>query len=176
LHGKNNLAGEIGGWLCPTAPIEPRPGAEGHAWSSGELRPLEEVASVPALLKAVRAAADKTRTSSLHGKKDGLSLDDVALAAEQGDEAVVAVLGDIAQTLGWTLCQMNALFNPEKIILAGSLVALGEHLLTPLRKAACRYCTIPQEQAPAIVNSELGSFNGALGAAALALHEWTPKE
>src|SRR5262249_54332723 len=128
-----------------------------------------------AILKAVRAAAVKTRSSSLHGKKGELSIADVVEAANQGDEAVVAVLDNIGQTLGWALCQMNKLLNPEKIIIAGSLVALAEHLLTPVRKAAGRLCSIPQEHAPAVVTSELGPFNGALGAAALALHEWTPK-
>ena len=32
-----------------------------------------------------------------------------------------------------------------------------------------------RQGAPQVVDSELGSFNGALGAAALALHQWKPK-
>jgi len=175
VHGRTNFAGEIGEWLCPTAPIERISETEGNGWSCGPLRKLEEIASVPALLNMVRAAAVKTRSSSLHGNKGELTIDDVVAAANQGDEAVVAVLDNIGQTLGWALCQMNKLFNPEKIIIAGSLVALGEHLLMPLRKAAGRLCSIPQEHAPPVVTSDLGPFNGALGAAALALHEWTPK-
>jgi N-acetylglucosamine repressor len=175
LHGKNNLAGEIGEWLCPTAPIERNGKTSPHAWSCAKLRPLEEIASVPALLDAVRAALLKKGDSELRKKGGKVTLDDVVLAAEQGDEAVVGVLGDIAQTLGWVVCQIDGLFNPQKIILAGPLVNLGQHLLTPLRKAVSQFCSEAIQAAPVVVNSVLGSFNGALGAAALALHEWKPK-
>jgi predicted NBD/HSP70 family sugar kinase len=70
---------------------------------------------------------------------------------------------------------MDGAFNPEKIILAGPLVALGDCLLEPLRKAVSEFCCRQNQTAPAVVGSDLGSFNGALGAAALALHEWKPK-
>jgi N-acetylglucosamine repressor len=175
LHGKNNLAGEIGDWLCPTAPMQRVNRPEGNAWACGELRPLEEIASAPALLRDVRDELEKSPRTPLHDSKDELTIEKIAAAAEQNDQIVAAVLDRISQTLGWALCHMNSLFNPEKIILAGSLVPLGEHLLSRLRKAASCFCSIPPEQAPMLVNSTLGDFNGALGAAALALHEWTPK-
>ena len=88
---------------------------------------------------------------------------------------MAGVLEGIAQTLGWVVCQIDALFNPQKIILGGSLVALGDHLLSPLQKAVRQFCSGLNQEPPVVVNSELGSFNGALGAAALALHEWKPK-
>jgi hypothetical protein len=48
-------------------------------------------------------------------------------------------------------------------------------LLKPLRKAMERFSSELQQELPVVVNSELGEFNGAVGAAALALHEWKPK-
>ena len=77
--------------------------------------------------------------------------------------------------MGWVICQIDAAFNPEKIILAGPLVTLGDALLEPLRKAVAGFCSQPHQAPPVVVDSDLGSFNGALGAAALALHEWKPK-
>ena len=88
---------------------------------------------------------------------------------------MTGVLEAVAQTLGWVVCQVDGLFNPQQIVLAGPLVVLGDHLLTPLRKAIGQFCSELHQEAPLVVNSELGSFNGALGAAALALHEWKPK-
>jgi len=88
---------------------------------------------------------------------------------------VGGVLAGVAQTLGWVVCQVNALFNPQMFILAGSLVMLGDALLGPLRQAIRQFCPEALQQPPLVVNSELGEFNGALGAAALALHEWKPK-
>jgi len=171
------LAGEIGDWLCPVAPIQRCSGGRdpGAGWTCDRLSPLEEIASVPAILKAVGAAVEKDPRIVLAGKKGPITLEKVAHAARRGDPLVGQVLEGVAQTLGWVVCQMDSLFNPEKIILAGPLVMLGDSLLGPVRKAVGRFCSELHQEPPLVVDSELGSFNGALGAAALALHEWEPK-
>jgi N-acetylglucosamine repressor len=170
LHGKNNLAGEVGDWLCPVAPIEPNMNGLQNNWSCAGLQSLEEIASVPAILKAVNEAC-----AGLGGKKGVLTFDDVSRAATHGDDVVVQIVQNVAKTLGWVVCQIDAVFNPQKVILAGPLVALGDALLKPLRQAVERFSSELQQEPPVVVNSELGEFNGALGAAALALHEWKPK-
>jgi len=177
LHGKHNLAGEVGDWLCPVAPIERRARGSngGNCWACRQLQPLEEIASVPAILKGVQAAIERGRGTMLSRKKGEITLEALALAARRGDELVLEALESVAQTLGWVACQMDAMFNPQKIILAGSLVTLGDALLDPLHKAVRQFCSEQQQSPPVVVNSELGEFNGALGAAALALHEWRPK-
>jgi hypothetical protein len=53
-------------------------------------------------------------------------------------------------------------------------VNLGAAFLNPLQNAVNEFCAETSQPAPVIVYSELGSFNGALGAAALALHKWKP--
>jgi N-acetylglucosamine repressor len=177
LHGKNNLAGEIGGWLSPVGPIE-RCGSSPRSrcvWACQRLEPLERIASVPAILDAVRAALEQDSGSLLHERRNRITFAEVAQAAQSGDAVVGGVLERVAQTLGWAACQINALFNPEKIILAGPLVTLGRRFLDPLQSAVRAFCSELHQEAPLVVDSELGDFNGALGAAALALHEWKPK-
>jgi len=100
---------------------------------------------------------------------------DVVTAAQDGDPFVKGVFADVAQTLGWVCCQLNALFNPQRIILAGPLVSLGANFIKPVQEAVKEFCAETSQVVPVIVDSELGNFNGALGAAALALHEWKPK-
>jgi glucokinase len=175
LHGKNNLAGEVGNWLCPVAPIERKINGAANNWSCAGLQSLEEIASVPAIVSAVNQASKENGGTGLSVKKESLSFEDVARDAIDGNRVVCQVVENVAQTLGWVVCQIDAVFNPQKVILAGSLVALGDALLMPLRKAVERFSSELQQEPPAIVNSELGEFNGALGAAALALHEWKPK-
>src|SRR5439155_15132610 len=109
-------AGEIGGWLCPVGILK-NEGGGAKEWVCKQLRPLEEIASVPALLKAVRAAAERDDRALLRQKGE-LTLEDVVQAAQQGDPVVAEVLETIAQTLGWVVCQADTLFKPEKIILA----------------------------------------------------------
>src|SRR6185436_2435656 len=175
LHGDGNLAGEIGGWLCPVAPITRCPGQNGDsAWNCQQLRPLEQIASVPAIIRAIQTELDSGRPTRLE-KKSALTFEDIAEAAQAGDEGIGKILADVAQTLGWVLCQINSLCNPQKIIIAGPLVTLGETFLVSLRQAVTTFCDQLHQQAPQVVHSELGNFNGALGAAALALHRWKPK-
>src|SRR5262249_35410769 len=80
LHGRNNLAGEIGEWLCPVAPILPNPRSGRNAWACDSLQPLEEIASAPALLEAVRSAVAKDRRTLLREIKGELTLQDIARA------------------------------------------------------------------------------------------------
>jgi len=69
--------------------------------------------------------------------------------------------------------QVNELFNPEKIIFAGPLADLGNLFLAPVRETARELGDAGRNLT--IVNSTLGQYNGAVGAAALALHQWKPK-
>ena len=60
-------------------------------------------------------------------------------------------------------------------ILAGPLTLLGEIMLQPLRECAQELLRESGADVPAIVNSTMGEYSGALGAAALAVHEWKPR-
>jgi N-acetylglucosamine repressor len=51
---------------------------------------------------------------------------------------------------------------------------LGDTLLNPLRARAEEILRASQAAVPSIVNSTMGEYCGALGAAALAVHEWKP--
>jgi N-acetylglucosamine repressor len=168
LHGRNNLAGEIGDWLCPVGSLEQVEGKD-IAWRCDKLQPLEEIASVPAILQIMAAAMHR------NGHSSSLTIEEVAEAANKGHAGVKEALGRVAQTLGWVLCQIDSLFNPQKIIVAGPLVGLGKHLLEPLESAIRRFGSEHHPETPAIAFSTLGKYNGALGAAALALNEWKPK-
>ncbi len=142
-----------------------------QTWKCGSLQPLEQIASMPAILQAVRTAHGGQPTINAEGDE----LADLIQRAQSEDKLVCNILNDAARTLGWAACQMNALFNPQKIIIAGPLAELGKAFLDPMREAVTDFCSTQHREAPTVVGSELGSFNGALGAAALALHEWKPK-
>jgi predicted NBD/HSP70 family sugar kinase len=176
LHGEKNLAGEIRGWLCPVGPMnrQTSSGSQLGVWGCTGLKTLERTASVPAILKKIRDGISEGKDTVLQSLDATFNFEDVVYAAAKGDALVISVLSEVAQTLGWVCCQLNGLFNPPKIILAGPLVALGDSFLKPLQSAANEFCAESGQAAPVIVNSELGIFNGALGAAALALHKWKP--
>jgi len=78
----------------------------------------------------------------------------------------------VARTLGLLLSQLNRAFNPSMIIMAGGLTVFGNLFLERLKRNFQLFS--PPGELPRVVNSSLGEFNGAIGAAALAVHEWKP--
>ena len=146
LHGAQYRAGEIGHWIC----------------SGAKRERLEHVAS----LSAIIAAAQRSR-------RRAVTEDEFLVAAREGEKWALSLLHSVGRVHGWVAHQLNELFNPDKIIFAGPLADLGESFLATVRETACE----PGDpgRAPCIVSSALGRYNGALGAAALALHQWKPK-
>jgi glucokinase len=76
--------------------------------------------------------------------------------------------------LGWAVAELALALNPSRIILAGPLTLLGDILLQPIQRRAEEILQGSGADVPAIVNSTMGEYSGALGAAALAVHEWKP--
>ncbi len=148
----------------------PANGNDPHIWDCASLQALEQTASMPAILKAVQEGIAAGKETGLRLKNGPISFADVTHAAQIGDPFVSSVLANVAQTLGWVCCQLNALFNPQKIILAGPLVSLGAAFLHPLQEAVNEFCAETGQVAPVIVDSELGIFNGVRCCAQL--HEW----
>jgi predicted NBD/HSP70 family sugar kinase len=93
-------------------------------------------------------------------------------AALAGNEVVLGFLDQVAHTFAQVLNQLNCAFNPQKIILAGAFTVFGDVFLRRLQE--CLNSFAPPSGAPLVVNTQLGPFNGAIGAAALAVHEWKP--
>ena len=86
----------------------------------------------------------------------------------------VDVIAVAAEVLGRAVGQLALALNPSRVIMAGPLTLLGDALLDPLRRHAQEALKPSGAVLPEIVNSAMGEYNGALGAAALAVHEWKP--
>jgi len=174
LHGAQNRAGEIGHWICPVpqelaVALPSRNGdAHGHAG-----RRLEQAASLSAMLAAAQRALKRSPKTTLVPGKRGLGIDDILEAARAGDGFALALVRAVGRVHGWLAHQLNELFNPEKIIFAGPLAELDEIFLAAVRETARELGGANRDCE--IVGSTLGQYNGAVGAAALALHQWQPE-
>lgn len=153
LTGTDGRAGEIGKWPAPPARTAARNGHD-------EFPTLESAASLPATLKAASTAAGRS-----------LDFDGLKRAVQQREAPVLTALANVAAIHGHVAAQLALLLNPQRIILVGPLAELGDPFLQPLRDALQR---LHPGEAPEVVNSDLGGFSGAIGAAALALHQWKP--
>ena len=165
-RGANNRAGEIRDWPC--APAE-RSGT-GSGPCKGFTR-LEDIASLQSLRSGLAAFAGRHKDSPGAPSPEA-PVEALLQAALAGDKVVLGFLDRVAEAFGLALNQLNVAFNPEKIILAGAFTVFGDVFLRRLERSLAAFA--PPGGPPVVVNSQLGPFNGALGAAALAVHEWKP--
>jgi predicted NBD/HSP70 family sugar kinase len=175
LHGAQHRGGEIGHWACPVpavladAPSRRRNGP--RQWPAGAR--LEQVASLAAIVAAAQRGRERGEATSLAAVEGELAIDDILAAARDGDEFASSLVRAAGQVHGWVAHQLDLLFDPEKIIFAGPLADLGDPFLAAVRETARQLGDGRHEST--IVGSTLGRYNGAVGAAALALHHWKPR-
>jgi predicted NBD/HSP70 family sugar kinase len=171
-RGAHFQSGEIGRWRCPW----PEQAAARFFTAENSERTqdteLQEIASARALLAAWdRAQKTKPGTS---GRSQWSAVAEMARAAEADNELTTRIIGVAAETLGWAVSQLAFALNPSRVIFAGPLTLLGDTLLEPIRRRARDILQRCGTDVPTMVNSIMGEYGGALGAAALAVHEWKP--
>lgn len=176
LRGAAHHAGEIGHWRLPwpSAKVADNFADDGGPPASGQVE-LEDIASVRAILAALERARRAKEKSILFTKGKGFDFADVVRAAQQRDPLTLQTIEMAADTLGRAVSQLILVLNPSRVILAGPLTLLGDTLLHPLRQRVEAMLAPPDADMPVILNSTMGEYNGALGAAALAVQEWKPK-
>jgi predicted NBD/HSP70 family sugar kinase len=124
------------------------------------------------MIETAKKMIGNGQQTSLAAVKNGLSMDDIVRAVKENDEFTSTLVTEIAGVHGWVINELNVLFNPQKIIVAGPVTELGDLFIGSVREAAGKYSS--DDPGVEIAYSMLGKFNGALGAAALALHQWKP--
>jgi glucokinase len=170
-HGADYRAGEIGRWLCPDWP---RAAAKFFDSPASAPMELQDIASARAIVAALERARQAKEKSLLSAQEEPLTFADVVRASAQRDRLTVQVVQVAADALGWAVGQLALALNPSQVILAGPLTLLGETLLDPLRQRAEEIMRVAGGSVPAIVNSTMGEYSGAVGAAALAVDAWQP--
>lgn len=172
--GSSHDAGEFGRWRCPALSGKAATWFKADEDNSAFGPELQEIASVRAIQRAIEKALAGGQKSVLKGRPLPISLEEVLRAIQQRDAVTKLVIGEAARSLGWAIAHLSLVTDPQKIILAGPLTLLGDNILQPLREAAGSILALSESRMPEIVCSTMGEFSGALGAAALAVHEWKP--
>jgi predicted NBD/HSP70 family sugar kinase len=90
---------------------------------------------------------------------------------EADDPGLQDAAARAGSALGIAIANLVALFAPPRVILVGATLALGEHLLTPLRQAFANAIPAPLTTLATLVIDEAGDELWARGAAAVALGE-----
>jgi glucokinase len=156
-HGTNDLAGEVGHIrLTRTGPVGHNKAGSAEGWASGG-----GIAHWAAQAVA-RATKNKQKTvlTKLLQSGKGLTARDVGLAAQQGDHVALGILRATGVRLGAVLAILVDLLNPERIVIGGLAMRLGDLLLEPARAVMQREALAPAvascEVVPAALDERIG--------------------
>jgi predicted NBD/HSP70 family sugar kinase len=88
-------------------------------------------------------------------------------AALAGDQQAISILSEVGQDLGRGIAILIQLFNPELIILGGSIAEAKNYILTPIQQALNIYSMAKLTEKTDISLSTLGKEVGLIGAIAV---------
>lgn len=134
---------------------------------------LETVVSSRAILSEARRIARSDPSSVLArsaASPEAIDLGGVARALEAGDVAVTGLIAEVGRYLGHAVANLVGILNVHRIVLAGSLAALGEALLGPVRREVRGRALPGLAEMTTIEVTTLGPDIVVLGAAALLLN------
>ncbi len=161
--GTGGAAGEIGHMTID---------ADGPRCYCGNYGCLEEMASGRAIareaIRRIRGGEGSALIDIVAGKIDDITAKEVAQAAQSGDRLALEVVSQAASYLGVGMVNVVNIFNPEMIVIGGSVAKMGDLLLNPVRQRVKERAFKLSAQAVEIVPAKLGDDVGVIGAALFA--------
>ncbi len=127
-RGFNGVGAEIGHTVMVSG---------GEPCTCGRKGCWEAYASVTGLIRQTKCAMEKAPESLMHkiageeGKVSGMT---AFVAAKKGDEAGKAVVSKYFEYVAEGITNMVNIFQPEKIVIGGSISKEGDYLLEPVRE------------------------------------------
>lgn len=165
-HGTNDLAGEVGHLrLTRTGPVGHNKPGSAEGWASGG--GLAQVAA--RTVAEARKKKQETLLAKLLGSKDGITARDVGVAAQKGDAVAIQIIRATGRRLGEVLAILVDLLNPERIVIGGLALRLGDTLLEPARDVVRREALALAASSCQIVPAELGESIGDVAALCVAM-------
>lgn len=152
--GAHGIAGEVGHIVLQR---------DGPPCTCGQRGDLESIASGTGIARAARELAPGAPGSALHGVEYPTA-EDVVRAARTGDELATAILENAGTYLGIAVGTLVNLFNPQLIVLGGSVIKAGTFLLKPMRRSMNASSWKAARRGLRIVRPALGDDVGLIGA------------
>ncbi len=132
---------------------------------------LETEASGNALLRKFKEKIKLGSTSSVlkkNKKVEDITLTDLIQAAQKEDVLIIELLAELGENLGKGLAVLINVFNPELIIIGGTLSETGEYLKLPIKSSINKYSLSLVNADTELKLSKLGEKAGIIGACLLA--------
>lgn len=160
--GKSGFAGEFGHIITYDNEILCHCGKKGC---------IETEASGVALHRKLSERMNNGEISSLSSKynsKEEITLVDIVEATNNDDVMCIELIEEIGNNLGKHIAGLINLFNPELVIIGGTLSLTGDYILQPVKTAVRKYSLNLVNKDTGIYISKLGSNAGLIGSCLIA--------
>jgi glucokinase-like ROK family protein len=132
---------------------------------------LETEASGLALIRKFKEKIKQGTTSSVlkkHKNIEDIKLMDIIEAANNEDMLSIELLAEVGEKIGKGLAVLINVFNPELVILGGTLSETGDYIRLPLRSALNKYSLSLVNSDTQLKISKLGEKAGVMGGCLIA--------
>jgi glucokinase len=168
--GSSDMAGEIGHVrLTRTGPVGYHKAGSVEGWASGG--GMAQIAET-----MLNSARRRGRSSLLHSLPKGrkATAKDVGLAAAKGDAVARSIVAACGKKLGIALAILVDILNPDRIVIGGLAMRLGDALLEPALKSLRQEALAPALAACTVVPATLGESIGDVAALCIAMDAGNP--
>lgn len=131
---------------------------------------LETEASGWALIQHFKEKIETGSTSSVIKNTihpENLKLEDIINAAHNDDVLAIELIAQIGEKLGRGIALLINIFNPEMVVLGGSLASTEEYIRLPIKSAINKYSLSLVNNDTQLKVSTLGNRAGVIGACLL---------
>ncbi|MCD7962312.1 MAG: ROK family transcriptional regulator [Rikenellaceae bacterium] len=108
-----------------------------------------------------------TMLSESYKEKQTLSLTDIIVAAKKEDVLSIELIEEMARKAGKSIATLINMFNPEQLIIGGTIAAAGDYFMLPMISAVNKYSLSLVNKDTEFSLSQLGEDGEVLGVAML---------
>jgi glucokinase len=163
--GSNGMAGEVGHVrLTKSGPVGCNKVGSVEGWASGG--GMAQVAE--RMMKTARKAGRKSLLLDL-SRNRSVTAKDVNTAAAKGDSLARSIIHTCGKKLGLALAILVDVLNPERIVIGGLAMRMGETLLEPARQAMRDEALAHSVAICTVVPATLGERIGDVAALCIAM-------
>lgn len=164
-QGTNGNAGEIGHVrLTPDGPVGYHKAGSAEGWVSGG--GMAQWAATE--ISTARASNERSVLLDLP-LNHNVTARDVGLAADRGDPLACRIVTRLGEKLGYALAILVDILNPERIVIGGLAMRLGERLFEPARRTLAGEALPHSAAVCEIVPAALGESIGDVAALCIAM-------
>lgn len=161
--GKSGFSGEFGHVSAYDNEIMCHCGKKGCLETEASGSALHRI-----LLERINNGESSILSSRIASGDEPVTLEEIVEAVNKEDLLCIEIVEEIGQKLGKQIAGLINIFNPELVIIGGTLSLTGDYITQPIKTAVRKYSLNLVNKDSAIVTSKLKDRAGIVGACMLA--------